>query len=288
MTAKPRIAFQGERGAFSEEAAVRLLGEEIELVPRPTFESLFAAVPEGAADRILAPVENTLAGSVHRSYDLLLQSDLEIEAEVVHRISLCLIGPSGARRSDVQVVESHPVALAQCERFFAGNPQIRRVVGEDTAGSVRRVVEAGDITRAGIASRRAASVYGGTILQERMEDDPANFTRFLLLAPGSGERSPLLKQAGVAANKLSLVLWLPHRPGSLHAALASLAAREINLLRIEGRPIPGRPWEYMFYLDLARSHDDAQMLTALDDLRREVNEIRILGSYAAAEMPSLE
>ncbi len=286
MNANPRVAYQGERGAFSEEAAIRLLGELVDLVPRPTFESLFAAVPEGAADMILAPAENTLAGSVHRSYDLLLESDLVIEAEVVHPISLCLIGLARARRDDIQVVESHPVALAQCERFFRDNPHIRRTVGEDTAGSVKRVVDADDLARGAIASRRAASVYGGIILQEHLEDDPANFTRFLLLAPKPGDRSHQLKPTRTPANKLSLVLWLPHRPGSLRAALAPFAARGIDLLRIESRPIAGRPWEYRFYLDLARSHEDARMLAALDDLRRLGNEIRILGSYAAAEMPA--
>jgi prephenate dehydratase len=272
-----RVAFQGERGAFSEEAAVRLLGEKIELAPRPTFESLFAAIHEGAADLILAPIENTLAGSVHRSYDLLLESELTIIAEVVNPIVLCLIGPPGARMEDVRSVESHPVALAQCEHFFAGHPSIRRVVADDTAGSVRNVVHSRDTSRAAIAGRRAAEVYGGVSLREHLEDDRANFTRFLLLSA-----APKTPQG---ANKLSLVLRLAHRPGSLRAALEPFAIRGINLMRIESRPIPGQPWEYRFYLDLAASTEDAEVRKALEELRQLGNDVRVLGCYVAAEMP---
>jgi prephenate dehydratase len=272
-----RVAFQGERGAFSEEAAVRLLGEQIELAPRPTFESLFLAIQEGAADLILAPIENTLAGSVHRSYDLLLESKLTIVAEVVNPIVLCLIGPPGARLEDVRSVESHPVALAQSENFFIEHPQIRRVVADDTAGSVRNVVSSRDVSRAAIAGRRAAEVYGGVILREHLEDDPANFTRFLLLSPAT--KTPQ------GANKLSLVLRLAHRPGSLLAALEPFAARGINLMRIESRPIPGQPWEYRFYLDLAASTENAEVRKALDELQKMGNDVRVLGCYVAAEMP---
>jgi prephenate dehydratase len=272
-----RVAFQGERGAFSEEAAVRLLGEQVELAPRPTFESLFLAIQEDAADLILAPIENTLAGSVHRSYDLLLESKLTIVAEVVNPIVLCLIGPPGARLEDVRSVESHPVALAQSENFFIEHPQIRRVVADDTAGSVRNVVSSRDVSRAAIAGRRAAEVYGGAILREHLEDDRANFTRFLLLSPAT--KTPQ------GANKLSLVLRLAHRPGSLLAALEPFAARGINLMRIESRPIPGQPWEYRFYLDLAASTENAEVRKALDELQKMGNDVRVLGCYVAAEMP---
>src|SRR5712691_7968015 len=148
--AKTRVAFQGERGAFSEEAAVKLLGEEIQLVPRPTFESLFAAIDERVADYVLAPVENSLAGSVHRSYDLLLESSLHIMGEVIIPIGHHLIGCSGASFDAIRIVESHPVALAQCEHFFAAHPTLRRIATEDTAGSVARVVTQGDRTRAAI------------------------------------------------------------------------------------------------------------------------------------------
>jgi prephenate dehydratase len=272
-----RVAFQGERGAFSEQAAITLVGDSIVPVARPTFESLFAAIADGAADLILAPIENALAGSVHRSYDLLLESNLTITGEVVIPIAMYLIGPPGAQWENVRSVESHPVALAQCERFFSEHPHIRRVVAEDTAGSVANVVRAADPSRAAIAGRRAARVYCGVILREHLEDDRANFTRFLLLSPEA--------KIPRGANKLSLVLRLAHQPGSLQAALEPFAKRQINLLRIESRPIPGHPWEYRFYLDLAASTDDAKVKNALEELRKLGNEVRVLGCYIAAQTP---
>jgi len=275
-----RVAFQGERGAFSEQAAVELLGEHITPVPRATFESLFAAINDGAADLILAPIENALAGSVHRSYDLLLESNLTITGEVVIPIAMYLIGPPGAHFENVRSVESHPVALAQCERFFAEHPHIRRVVAEDTAGSVSNVVRAADPSRAAIAGLRAADVYGGELLREHLEDDRANFTRFLLLSPDA--------KIPRGANKLSLVMRLAHQPGSLQAALEPFAKRKINLLRIESRPIQGHPWEYRFYLDLAASTEDAKVKNALDELRKFGHEVRVLGCYVAAQTPGLD
>jgi prephenate dehydratase len=271
---KPRIAFQGERGAFSEEAAVRLLGDAIELVPRPTFESLFAAIGEGAADYALAPIENSLVGSIHSSYDLLLESSLHISAEVVIPIEHHLIGCPGASFDMIETVESHPVALAQCLRFFAAHPYIRRIAAEDTAGSVRAVVAEGDVKRASIAGRRAARFYGGTILRERLEDHSENYTRFVLLTPST------LVSGG--ADKLSLVLKLPHRPGALYHALAPFAGRAIDLLKIESRPIKGRPWEYHFYLDLRASLEDAEAAEALAELRERALDVRVLGCYRSA------
>ena len=192
-----RIAFQGERGAFSEEAAVKLLGEDIQLIPRTTFEALYTSIEDGVADYILAPIENSLAGSVHRSYDLLISSGLHIQAEVVIPIAHNLIGVPGATFENITQVSSHPVALAQCERFFASHPSIKRVATDDTAGSVREVMDASDPAKAGIASKRAAKVYGGAILREHLEDHPENYTRFLLLSPSTA--------AIENANKLSLL-----------------------------------------------------------------------------------
>jgi len=269
-----RVAFQGERGAFSEEAAVKLLGEKIQLVPRPTFEALFGAVDEGVADYSLAPIENSLVGSVHRSYDLLLESTLRIAAEVIIPITHHLIGPPGASFEGIEVVESHPVALAQCERFFNDHPWIKRMASEDTAGSVREVVRREDPRRAAIAGKRAAEIYGGSILRENLEDDSENYTRFLLLAP-----SPSLSEN---ANKLSLVVQLAHRPGSLYRALEPFARRDINLLKIESRPVKGRPWQYRFYLDLCASTSDPEVAAALAELQDRAVEIRLLGCYVAA------
>jgi len=273
-----RVAFQGERGAFSEEAAVKLLGEEIVLVPQPTFEATFAAVGDGLADYILTPIENTLAGSVHRAFDLLVESGLSIIGEVVIPISMNLIAPPGAVFERIAVVESHPVALAQCERFFSAHPRLKRVAAEDTAGSVREVMHAGDPARAAIASRRAAEIYGGTILREHLEDDPQNYTRFLFLSTSTNGAAP--------ANKLSLVFQTPHLPGALHQALEPFARRGINLMKIESRPVHGRPWEYRFYLDLQASSSEPAAIEAIAELEKRAVNLRILGSYLSAETSS--
>ncbi|HEX8189910.1 MAG TPA: prephenate dehydratase [Pyrinomonadaceae bacterium] len=269
-----RVAFQGERGAFSEEAAVKLLGEGATLVPRPTFESLFAAVGEGAADLALAPVENTLAGSVHRVYDLLLDSPLHIGAEVVIPIRHFLIGLPGSTAEGVKTVESHPVALAQCERFFASRPDVRRVAADDTAGSVAAVLRRKDPSCAAVAGRRAADIYGGHVLREGLEDHRENYTRFVLLAPEPS--------GAEGADKLSLVVKLAHRPGALHHALEPFARRGIDLLKIESRPLRGRPWEYHFYLDLRATPRDPESAAALDELRERAAGVRVLGHYKSA------
>ena len=273
-SAATRVAFQGERGAFSEEAALKLLGDAVTLVPRPTFESLFAAVGEGAADLALAPVENTLAGSVHRVYDLLLDSPLHVTAEVVIPIRHFLIGCPGSTAEAVRTVESHPVALAQCERFFASRPDIRRVAAEDTAGSVAAVLRRKDLTCAAVAARRAAEIYGGVLLREGLEDHAENYTRFVLLAPEAA--------GGAGADKLSLVLKLPHRPGALHVALEPFARRRIDLLKIESRPVRGQPWEYHFYLDLRAAPGDPEARAALAELRERAASVRVLGYYPSA------
>jgi prephenate dehydratase len=271
-----RVAFQGERGAFSEEAIVQLLGEPVRLVPRSTFEAMFAAIREGVADYALAPIENSLAGSVHRSFDLLVESRLTIIAEVIIPIAHNLIGCPGASFEQIAVVESHPVALAQCEKFFVAHPRLKRAVAEDTAGSVRAVIRSGDPTRAAIAGRRAAEIYGGAILLEHLEDNDENYTRFLLLSPSSGPSED--------ANKLSLVFELDHRPGALYHALAPFANRGVNLMKIESRPVHGSPWQYRFYLDLQASTHDAATQSALAELEALVVGLRVLGSYKSARI----
>jgi prephenate dehydratase/chorismate mutase len=272
-----RVAFQGARGAFSEAAAVKLLGENITLVPRATFESLFEAINDQSADCILAPIENSLAGFVHACYDLLLESKLYISGEVIIPINHYLIGCTGASFADIRTVESHPVALDQCRRFLAANPRIHRVAAEDTAGSVARIVAQGDLTHAAIAGKRAAEQYGGVILREHLEDSSENYTRFLWLTPS--------EQPSDQTNKISLVIELPHQPGALHDALEPFARRGIDLLKIHGRPVKGRPWEYCFYLDLPGSLNDGEVTAALGELRDRRVETRVLGAYRAAVVP---
>lgn len=277
MNVKPgaRIAFQGERGAFSEEAALKLLGPGIVLVPRGSFDATFSAIGECSADYVLAPMENSLAGSVHRSFDLLVESGLHIIGEVVIPIVHNLIGLPGSTIAGLLSVESHPVALAQCEQFFVVHPRVKRIVTEDTAGSVREIMRAGDLRRAAIASARAAELYGAEIRQTHLEDDRENYTRFFLLSSSS--------EVPEDADKISLVFQLPHSPGALQQALAPFAQRNLNLMKIESRPVRGRPWQYRFYIDLQASVRDASTTSAIEQLAKLAVELKVLGSYKSAE-----
>jgi prephenate dehydratase len=272
-----RVAFQGEPGAFSEAAAIQLLGEEISTVPRATFEAAFRAIGEGAADALLAPVENSLAGSVVRVFDLLLESRLAIVAETILPIEMQLIALPGASLDDIRSVASHPMALAQCERFFAAHPHWQRVPAEDTAGSVREILSRGDKSCAAIAGRRAAEHYHAAILAESIQDNQENFTRFVLLVPEHTAPAWLSPEA----RKISLAMRLAHRPGALLASLEPFAKHGVNLLKIESRPIHGRPWEYQFFIDL-EAGDAARLDQALSEVRQATSELRVLGRYVAA------
>jgi prephenate dehydratase len=282
---KIRVAFQGEAGAFSEAAAVQLLGEEIITVPRPTFDATFRAIPEGAADALLVPVENSLAGSVVRVYDLLLESALTITAETILPIEMNLIACPGASLGDIRSISSHTMALAQCERFFSQHPHIQRIPAEDTAGSVREALARGDKTHAAIAGKRAAVRYRGEIIAEKIQDDTENFTRFVLLQPvKESTRSLALKTvldtSGSHVMKMTIAMRLAHRPGSLLASLDPLARHRVNLLKIESRPIHGQPWEYQFFVDLEAPASGLE--DAVTDLRKVTREVRILGLYPGA------
>ena len=274
---KMRVAFQGERGAFSEAAAVQLLGEGIQTVPRATFDATFRAIIEEAADALLVPVENTLAGSVVRVYDLLLESPLEICGETILPIEHHLMGYPGAKLEEIRSVASHPMALAQCERFFATHATLKRVPAEDTAGSVREMMERRDKSGASIAGRRASTHYGAVILQEGIQDNVENFTRFVLLLPPAEAK----RYSTADARKISLAMRLAHRPGALLASLEPFAKHGVNLLKIESRPIHGRPWEYQFFIDVEAEKQES-MDAALGEVRAATSELRVLGQYTAA------
>lgn len=276
-----RVAFLGAPGSFSEEAAIGLLGESCKTVSRPTFEELFKAVNEKRADYILVPLENSLVGSVHRCYDLLLESSLNIVAEIISPISHFLIGGEESSLESVKTVESQPVALEQCGRFFAEHPEIKKVEASDTASSVRRAVESRDPTRAAIAGKRAALIYGGKILAEHLEDHPENYTRFALLASQSAAAA---SDGSGQGNKVSLIVRLPNRPGALHEALRPFVRRGIDLLRIEGRPIKGRPWQYNFFLDIQAPASKSELRGALDEIRAQAEEVRFLGQYSSVSV----
>ena len=235
------VAFQGERGAYSEAAAREHLGTQIETLPCKTFEEVFAAVEEGSATHGLLPIENSLAGSIHRNYDLMLRYDFQIISEHHYRVQHCLIGLPETTLEDIQSVHSHPQALAQCEASL-GRLQLASVVEFDTAGSARLIKEWGDPQAAALASDLAAEVHGLKILARNMEDNPENYTRFLLLT-----KQPITVPMEEAIGyKTSVVFSLKNQPGSLFKALSVFALREIDLKKIESRPFSGKPWEYLF------------------------------------------
>ncbi len=273
-----RVAFQGERGAFSEAAAIAHFGPDIEPVPCPEFDDVFRAVVDGVCDRGLSPIENTLGGSIHRNYDLLLRHNLTVVGEENLRVVHNLIVLPGVRLDDVRRVYSHPQALAQCEGTI-DRLGLERIPTYDTAGSVKLLREQGIRDGAAIASRRAAEVYEMDMLMEGIEDDAENYTRFLALARETPPPPPRETPA-----KTSIVFATANIPGSLFKALSVFALRDIDLTKIESRPLKGRPFDYYFYLDFAGSLADPRCLKALDHLAEYASYLRVLGSYPRALM----
>lgn len=272
-----KVGFQGELGAFSQQAIRQLLGPRATPAPRQRFDQVFAALRAGEVDAAVLPIENTLAGSVHENYDLLLKYDFEITGETSVRIVHHLIAPPGVAFSAIRQVYSHPVALNQCLDFFARYKRIERVTHYDTAGSVKMIMEQRPEGAAAIASELAAKIYGGRILKREIEDDQQNFTRFFLLEPaGSKPRGRSGKW------KTSLVFSTRNQPGSLYRALSALALRDLNLVKIESRPRRGKPWEYMFYLDLMGHREERNVRNALGHLTELADFLRVLGTYRAA------
>lgn len=268
-----RVAFQGVEGAYSEAAVVQLLGDSAGPVASETFEEVFSRVQSGKVERGLVPIENSLAGSIHRNYDLLLEHELHIVGETSLRVEHHLLALSGVRLAEVRRVLSHPQALAQCERFLASLEGVERVPTYDTAGSAHMLRENGWRDAAAIASARAAEVYGLAVLAAGIEDDPENYTRFLLLS-----REPAPPEAATDW-KTSIVYSMANVPGALFKSLAVFALRDIDLTKIESRPLRGRPWEYVFYLDFAGSARTEPGSRALDHLAEITSFLRVLGSY---------
>ena len=267
------MAFQGELGAFSHSAAMKLAGPKAPLLPCESFNRVFEALSSGQAAQAVIPIENTLHGSVHENYDHLLRCDVPIGGETTLRISHCLMVMPGVRFADVRKAYSHPVALNQCRRFFQEHPQIEAIPFYDTAGSVKMLHEQ-PANSAAIASESAAELYGAKILKRKIEDNAHNFTRFFLLTKqGSGPR------VRPGAWKTSVVFSTKNVPGALFRAMACFALRDLNLTKIESRPLVHRPWEYLFYVDFLGAQTDDNVRKALEQLHDMANFFKLLGSY---------
>jgi prephenate dehydratase len=264
-------AIQGVRGAFSHAAAIEALGDDVDIVECRAFEDLFRTVAEGRATHGIVPVENSLAGSVPRNMDLLLQHTLHVVAEARVRVRLSLAAQPGTQLEDVARVASHPVALEQCRGFFERHPEFEAVAAFDTAGSIKELMEGRADYDAAIGSALAVSLYGASALAHDLEDDRQNYTRFLVVA-----RQPVTVPKD--GTKTSLVFQVRHVPGSLHTALGVLRTHGADLTRLESRPIPGRPWEYRFYADL-RGPTPQEQLDAISALGGVATEVRVLGQY---------
>jgi prephenate dehydratase len=269
-----RIAIQGEPGSFSHEAAMKLVNDAM-IVPFSLSADAFAALVKGSVEAAVIPIENSLAGSVSEHFDLLLAHDVKVEREALLRIRHNLIALSGSTIGDIDRVFSHPVALAQCRRFLAAHPKMESFAFYDTAGSVKQLMEVRDRHAAAIASEAAAHYYGANILSADIEDNPENFTRFFLVKRGADAATD------IPANKISLAFSVENRPGSLVAALSELSKIGTNLTKIESRPVHGKPWQYIFYVD-CQIHSREEGSRAMEALKPHCAMVKSLGCYEEA------
>jgi len=268
------VSFQGERGAYSEDACLTYFGAGVETRPYPDFYSVFTSVEKDEVTHAVVPVENSIEGSVTQVNDLLLDHDLTVVGEVIVPVKHCLMASEGATLSSIREVFSHPQALGQCRKFLQNHPEWRTIASYDTAGSARMVAESGRTDAAAIASKRAAAVYGLRILKEDIQSEDANFTRFFVLEKDPGPVG--------GANKTSIVFATKNAPGALHKCLGEFASRGVNLSKLESRPRRNKPWVYVFYADIDGSMDDPDCHAAVGGLLKTGAFVKILGSYKKA------
>jgi 3-deoxy-7-phosphoheptulonate synthase len=273
-TPTERVAYQGQPGAFSERASRHFFGPEVQTEPLLSFRDVFEAVKEGQVRFGVLPIENSLTGSIHQNYDLLLEYNLHIVGEIKLRIVHALIALPGTKLEDIKTVYAHPQASGQCEEFLRQHPDWTVQNVYDTAGSVAYVKSHNLKDGAAIASPAAAELYGMQVLQEGIESNPSNFTRFIVVS-----RYPVVFEK---ADKTSIVFSTANQPGSLFSALEQIKAHGINMVKLESRPIAGKPWEYMFYVDLQTAPGEADWHKAMQDLAAHAEGLRVLGSYCAA------
>ena len=268
-----RVAFQGERGAYSEAAAAYFFKDKIETFPHPTFYDVLESTEKGKADYAILPVENSLEGSVGESYDLLLSTNLNVVGEMYHRIRHCLIGFQGLEKIDT--VYSHPQALGQCRKFIQDH-KLKAVPAYDTAGSVKILLELKSNNIACIASKKASEIYKVPVIKEGIEDNVNNYTRFLFLAKKRQEKT--------TKDKTSIIFSIKHIPGALYTILEKFNASKINLTKIESRPTKNTLWEYNFYVDFEGHESDPPVQDVLEKIKQNTLFLKVLGSYPRAEL----
>jgi chorismate mutase/prephenate dehydratase len=268
-----KVAFQGERGAFSESAIYNYFGPTVNVKPCRDLSEVFESVDKQETGYGVVPIENSLEGSVNQTYDLFLTHNLKVCGEIILRVSHCLISNPETSLSDVKVVYSHPQALAQC-RTFLEKIETELIPTYDTAGSVKMLKEKGIRNAAAVASEKAAEIYGMKILVKEIEDNPTNYTRFFVLSKEDSPRT--------GRDKTSIIFGAAHTPGSLYHALGEFAKRKINLTKIESRPTKQKAWEYNFYLDFEGHRTENNCAAALEALEKSGSFLKILGSYPKA------
>ncbi|MDP8023710.1 MAG: prephenate dehydratase [Nitrososphaeria archaeon] len=267
-----RVSFQGERGAYSEEAVINFFGNEVDFLPLPYLSDVFRSVESSSSDYAVVPIENSLEGSVSETYDLLLNSSVKIVGESILRVRHCFMIHPEAELSGIKEVWSHPQALSQCRKFIE-KMKLKPVPFYDTAGSAKAISEKGILTAGAIASCRAASFYNLKVVEKGIEDSENNFTRFIVIGTKEVKKGQ--------NNKTSLIFGTPHSPGSLYRALKVFADSGINLTKIESRPTKAKPWEYYFFVDFVGNVDDQKVKDALEELKKVTTFIKLLGSYPA-------
>jgi len=268
-----RAAFQGERGAYSEAAAIHFFKDTVQTIPYPTFYEVLESTEQSKSDYAILPVENSLEGSVGESYDLLLTTKLNVVGEIYYRIKHCLIGFDGIEKIDT--VYSHPQALGQCRKFIQKH-KLKPIPTYDTAGSVNIILELKKDNLACIASKKAAEIYGVPVIKEGIEDNMNNYTRFLILANKKHEKT--------SKDKTSIIFSIKHVPGALYNILEKFNANKINLTKIESRPTKSTPWEYNFYVDFEGNLEDSHVLEMLEKIKQHTIFLKVLGSYPRAEL----
>ena len=267
----PRVVYQGEPGAYSEQAALDFFGAGVGAAGLEQFEDCFLALREGRADYAVLPIENSSTGAIRQIYDLLTRYECYMVGETAVKVEHCLMALPGASPDTITHVYSHEQGLFQCERYLNAHPDWKRVPQADTAGSAKMVADSGDLTKAAICSARAAELYGLNILARGINHNSRNTTRFVVVSPRLELRP--------GADKVSTLFVLPHEAGSLHEVLTVFAVHGLNMVKLESRPLPGRSWEYMFFLEFTGAPGDPAVDDALHELAQTTGEFRVLGWF---------